>query len=187
MLIKKAALILAIVALVLAPTAGFSGSGCDKSAAKTAVAKADCGKDCDKGCCDKAAQNAMLAKNAGSGCDKSAEALVAVAKDSGCEKTAALAAKAEAGDEEAMAALIDKYEGAHKSKSDESQEGPTNAQLAAWAGSGCDKSANELVARAQGSSCPKTAELAAKAAGGCDKSKEALIAMMQEEGDTETK
>ena len=186
MVIKKAALILAIVALVLAPSVSISGPGCNKSAATTADAKAGCDKDCTKGCCDEKAKAAMLAKNAGAGCEKSAEALVAMAKSSGCEETAALAAKAEAGDEEAMAALIARVE----AYSAESQEGPTDAQLAAWAGSGCDKSANELIARAQGSSCPKTSALAAKAAGGCDKSKEELIAMMQEEGsegDTETK
>jgi hypothetical protein len=186
-MLKNVALILAIVALVLAPTAGISGPGCDKSAAKTAVVKSDCSKDCSKGCCDDPAKAAMLAKNAGAGCEKSASELVAMAKKSGCEETAALAAKAEAGDEEAMTVLVAKYEAyAAKSKSGESQNGPTDAQLAAWAGSGCDKSADQLVARAQGSSCPKTAELAAKAAGGCEKSKQELIAMMAEDEGTET-
>jgi hypothetical protein len=53
---------------------------------------------------------AMLASNAKMGCVKSAEALVALAKASGDEKSAALAAKAESGDEKAKAELIAMYE-----------------------------------------------------------------------------
>jgi len=87
MVIRKAALILALVALVLAPGAGFA---CDKTAAAatTAMTKAGCDKNCDKPCCDEAAKAAMLAENAGAGCEKSAEALVAMATDSGCEEPA---------------------------------------------------------------------------------------------------
>jgi hypothetical protein len=176
--IKKAALSLAILALILAPTAGWT---CDKNNATAAVAKAGCAKDCDKPCCNDAAKAAMLAANASGGCEKSAHALVAMAKNSGCDKTAALAAKAEAGDKEAMTALIAQYEHAD-TKSGESMDQPTTAQLAKWAAGGCQKSTKELIARAKASGCEKTAALAVAAEGGCQKSKQALIAQYEAEG-----
>jgi len=52
------------------------------------------------------AETAMLAAHARNGCSKSAAQLVALAKESGCPKGEALAAKVEAGDEEAKAELI---------------------------------------------------------------------------------
>jgi len=184
--IRKGALALAILAILLAPTAGLT---CDKTNATAAVAKAGCPKDCGEPCCSDAAKAAMLASNADSGCSKSAEALVAMAKKSGCDQTAALAAKAEAGDEEALSALIAKYKTA-AAKSGESADGPTTAQLAVNAEKGCAKSTQALIAKYKNSGCAKTAELAANAEAGCEKSKAALIAMAKEEQtekDVETK
>jgi hypothetical protein len=184
--IRKGALALAILAILLAPTAGLT---CDKTNATAAVAKAGCPENCTEPCCDEAAKTAMLASNAHAGCTKSAEALIAVAKKSGCDKTAALAAKAEAGDEEALAALIAKYETA-SAKSGEGSDGPTTAQLATHAEGGCAKSTQALIAKYKNSGCAKSADLATKAEAGCEKSKAALIAMAKEEGaekDAQTK
>ena len=55
------------------------------------------------------AEAAKLASNAKTGCAKSKAKLVAMAKESGCEHSASLAAKAEAGDEAATAAIIAMY------------------------------------------------------------------------------
>ena len=123
-----------MAALVLAPAAfacDKDGKGdhtacaegkdcCKKGAAKTASAehKAACAKK-GAGCSKKGAaavaaadskpnpaEMAKLAGYAADGCDKSAAKIVAMAKASGCEKTAAMAAKAEAGDKEAMTELL---------------------------------------------------------------------------------
>ena len=125
MKLNKAILILTVLALVLAPAA-LAGEGCAKKA--QAAAKHDCakaakdGKDCcaKKEGCDKKIPAASLAKKdkkdqptqaqlaawAENGCDKSAAKLIAMAKDSGCEKTAALAANAEKGCDKSKAKLI---------------------------------------------------------------------------------
>ena len=75
-------ILLTVFALALAPAVGLA---CDKE-------KSGCPHE-------KAAKLTALADHAEKGCEKSQAKLVAMAKDSGCEKTAALAAKAEAGDE----------------------------------------------------------------------------------------
>jgi len=52
------------------------------------------------------AETAMLAAHAANGCSKSTAQLVAMVKESGCPKGAALVAKVEAGDDDAKAELI---------------------------------------------------------------------------------
>ena len=69
MKLSKAIIILAMLALVLAPAT----MACDEA--------------------DKAASAAELAAKAEAGCEKSAAALIAMMKESGCEKSAALAAQ----------------------------------------------------------------------------------------------
>lgn len=177
---KYGLLLIAVVALTLAPAVGLAGAGCAKHAADKdgqAVAAADEKPCCaGHGCARTAAHAAMLASKAEGGCEKSAKELVAVAKNIGCEKAAALAAKAEQGDKEAHEALIAMFSAA----TEEAGE-PSLTMLASRASAGCDKSAAALIAAAQKAPCAQTSALAEKAAHGCAKSKAALIAMYQAE------
>ena len=72
MRIKRALLLITVLAIVLAPSIGLA---CDKHG----------GVECSvKACPKSAAKAATLASNAEAGCQKSAASLVAMAKESGC-------------------------------------------------------------------------------------------------------
>jgi hypothetical protein len=167
----KIVLWVALAALVLAPAAAIA---CDKHKAEaTTTADAGHAAPCG-GCAKKGADAAALATHAKSGCNQSMTALIAKAKESGCSRSAELAAKAEGGDAEAKAQLVAMYlpEAQMPAEGD-----ATPAQLATWAEQGCPKSASALIAAAKASGNPQAAELAQKAEGGCEKSRAALIAL----------
>ena len=166
-LMKFTMLALVLTALVVAP----ASAGCGKCGGHAEEAKADAAKK-EAGCCSKT----DVAKSAGDGCTKSQAKLVAMAKDSGCEKTAALAAKAEAGDEKAMQALIAKNSGCSKSND---HHGAETAMLASNAKNGCSKSTAKLVAMAKDSGCSKGAAIAARVEEGDESAKQELIAMFE--------
>ena len=185
-LMKKVLLGIAVLAIVAAPVVGFACDSDKKIEATVASAgSAPCAasETAGSGCCAKNAKAAALAANAEAGCQKSQAAMLAMAKDSGCAKTSALAAKAEAGDEEAVKTLVAMYKAEPAMAKTDSQY--TNAQLAEWAGAGCEKSTAALIAEAKASGCAKTSALAEAAEGGCQKSKEALIAKYSETEDSE--
>ena len=172
---RRALLLITVLAVVLAPSAGLA---CDKES-KTA---AGCSV---KACPHSAAKAAALASNADAGCHRSAASLIAMARESGCSKAAGLATNAENGDESARTALIAMFKPSVATETTEANGEPSFAQLATWADKGCHESADSLIVRAKASGCSKTAELAARAEGGCEKSKAALIAMFTEDEETE--
>ena len=186
---------IAVVGLLLAPAAladcekhaGAAAEGSKACCAKNAQQAGADLKDCCKQAggrenCEKCNEYAAVAASAKSGCSKSAAKLIAMAKKSGCPDGAALAAKAEQGDKEALAALMSgcgSKQAQHAVA--ESHHTPEAAMLAVHAGNGCSKSTAQLVALVKESGCPKGAALVAKVEAGDEEAKAELIAMFAEE------
>jgi hypothetical protein len=178
MLKKQFVLIFAVAILAAVTTVGFAGEKAEHK------------------CSEKAAELAALATKAEGGCEKSTAALIAKAKECGCEETAALAAKAEGGCEKSTAALIAKAKGMGEGckgdcKGEHAEKKVVKktkgcdkdldiATLAEHAEGGCPKAKADLIAWAEGHGCEKSKALAEKAEGGCDQSMQELIAMAKQ-------
>lgn len=186
-------LLSAIVVLLAATTVGMT---CEKSE-KAEGEKQGWAKENP----EKAAEIKALAIKAEGGCEHSTKALIAMVKESGCEKGSELATKAEGGCKKSTQELITmakgmgeckcggkcdgKCKGEHKAgEHDAEKEGCKEHDiktLAAHAEGGCPKAKAGLIAHAKEHGCEETKALAAKAEGGCEKSMQKLVAMAKEE------
>jgi hypothetical protein len=187
---------IAVLGLMISPLAL---ADCEKHAEAAAgdTGKACCAKKAQqadaemKDCCKQAGgrenceecEYAAVAASAKSGCSKSAAKLIAMAKESGCPEGAALAAKAEQGDEEALSALIAGCSGSKQTQHavTASHHTAETAMLAEHASNGCSKSTAQLVTMVKESGCPKGAALVAKVEAGDEDAKAELIAMFAAE------
>jgi hypothetical protein len=172
---KHFALIFVVAVLAMASTVGLACEGEKK-----------CGSAED---CTKAATLADLATKAEGGCEHSKTALIAKAKEAGCEEIAALAVKAEGGCEKSTAALIAKVKGCgeHAYVKHAKSEDPSVVMLASHAEQGCKESQAALIAKFKEHGCEESKALAVAAEGGCDKSMDKLIAMAKESEKKEAK
>jgi hypothetical protein len=179
-------LLSAILVLVAATTAGMAGEKAEQAAAEH-----QCWAQKNP---EKAAELRDLATKAEAGCEHSKAALIAKAKEVGCEETVELAKKAEGGCEKSTQALIAKAKnmgvdckcegkcGDEKKAADAHDCNELDAAtLAAHAESGCPKAKAMLIAHAKEHGCAEMKALAEKAEGGCDESMQKLVAMAKEE------
>ena len=176
--------------LVGAPALGLACDK-DKQTAQVAAAEAkpccaamaaECAGKSPEECHAAMIQKAVrLAGAAEGGCEQSMGQLIALAKGSGHEEAVTLAASAEAGSAESKAALIALAKSMGQAMAPSATESASMAQLADWAGHGCEKSAATLIARAKASGDAELATLAAKAEGGSEDSKQALIAKVTQQ------